>query len=131
VRPFSGVLDRPAEGMLDPRHCGRLQLARRFPAVRYEKRIGETKNAFFWNQPPTSRQTGQAPGPEAGSRPLSDERVASVPEHLRWIDAVFAPERLGKPGRTAEAVLGSDAGQRFRLARAQHLGSRLFQPRLL
>jgi hypothetical protein len=62
---------------------------------------------------------------------LSGKDVAPLPQQLRWIDAVFAPEEPGELGRTAEAVLGGDPGQRLGLAGTQHLRSRLFQSGLL
>jgi len=56
-----------------------------------------------------------------GAVVLSGEDAAPLPQQLRRIDAIFAPKEAGELGRTAEAVLSGDPGQRLRLAGAQHL----------
>src|SRR6516164_8423044 len=66
-----------------------------------------------------------------GVRALASENEAPVSQHLRWIDAIPAPEELGKLRRTAKAILGGNPGKGLRLAGAQHLRSRLFQSGLL
>src|SRR6516225_6534279 len=107
------------------------QLTRRSPAVRYEKRIGETKNAHICDQP-GARGKPLAQGTR--TRPavvLPGEGEAPLPQHFRRIYAVFLPERLGEPGRTAKAVLSGDPSQRIRPSGAQHLRSCLFQPGLV
>src|SRR5215831_12576361 len=52
VRPFlAAARINSARGCPIRGAAARRQLTRRFSAARYEKRIGETKNAFIWGQP--------------------------------------------------------------------------------
>src|SRR5215831_3670614 len=51
-------------------------------------------------------------------RALASEDETPVSQHLRWIDAISAPEELGKLRRTAEAMLGGNPSKGLRLVGA-------------
>jgi hypothetical protein len=93
--------------MFDPSHRGSLTPNRLIPGGRYEKRIGQTKNAFIWDPPARCGKPARCPGPQDAppSYLLSGEGEPSLPQHLRRINTVFASEGLGKPGRNGGLVV--------------------------
>src|SRR5205814_1216639 len=99
--------------MADPSTAACARLSGLMPGGRYEKRSEKGKTNLFSG----SRHTGEQKrlredlNLRGGSYPEGDE--APLAPHLRWIYPVSAPEGLGKPGRTAEAIVSGDPGQRF------------------
>jgi hypothetical protein len=88
-------------GMLGPDCRGSPTVKPSLGGGRYEERIGETKNAFIFGIRPTRGKPVFSPRDPAAGNPavvLPGEDVAPLPQHLRWIDAVFASEELSEPG---------------------------------
>src|SRR5215471_10418620 len=93
--------------------AARRQLARRSSSVAKKSESEKRKTHLFWRSAQYARANRPSQSREGRpTDPLPRESLAPLSQHLRWIDAIFAPEELGELGRAAKpcsaAIRASD-----------------------